>query len=214
MAPNKSRKVTKKKSSNKLSLVIILIALVVIVAVGFGIYSAYSNSANTVKNEYSDASTRVLLHTTAGDITLELRNDKPITTANFINIVNQGWYNNSTFHRVISTFMIQGGAINQTIPAISDEIGRDNRNLPYTIAMAKTNNPNSATSEFFINVADNGNNPNNPNFDSTYTVFGKVIEGQNIVDKIAISPVQANPVTGEISYPVNPVIIISATIIS
>jgi cyclophilin family peptidyl-prolyl cis-trans isomerase len=212
MAPKKSRKVTKKKSSNKLSLVISLIALVVIVAVGFGIYSVYSNNANTVKNEYSDASTRVLLHTTAGDITLELRNDKPITTSNFINITKNGWYENTTFHRVISTFMIQGGSINQTIPAISDEIGRDNRNLPYTIAMAKTNQPNSATSEFFINVADNSNNPKNPTFDSTYSVFGKVISGQNVVDAIRLGQVEADPRTGELSYPVNPVTIISATI--
>jgi len=110
--------------------------------------------------------------------------------------------------------MIQGGAINRTIPAISDEIGNDNRNLPYTIAMAKTIQPNSATSEFFINKDDNGNNPNNPTFDSTYTVFGKVIEGQSVVDKIANGPVTANPLTGEMSVPVNPVTIISATIIS
>ncbi len=214
MAPSKNRKVTKKKSSNKFSLVIGLIALIVIVALGFGIYSAYSNSTNKAKNEYSDTSTKVLLQTTAGNITLELRNDKPITTANFINIVRQGWYVNTTFHRVISVFMIQGGGINRTIPAITDEIGSDNRNLPYTIAMAKTNQPNSATSEFFINKADNGNNPNNPTFDSTYTVFGNVTEGRSVVDSIANGPVIANPVTGEISYPVNPVTIISATIIS
>lgn len=214
MAPNKRRKVTKKKSSNKLSLAISLIALIVIVAVGFGIYLAYSNNANTVNTEYSDTSTRVLLHTTAGDITIELRDDKPITTANFINIVKNGLYDNTTFHRVISTFMIQGGTINQTIPTISDEIGKDNRNLPYTIAMAKTNQPNSATSEFFINKADNGNNPNNPTFDSTYTVFGNVTQGRSVVDSIANGAVAANPVTGELSYPVNPVTIISATIIS
>jgi len=214
MAPNKRRKVTKKKSSNKLSLAISLIALIVIVAVGFGIYLAYSNNANTVNTEYSDTSTRVLLHTTAGDITIELRDDKPITTANFINIVKNGLYDNTTFHRVISTFMIQGGTINQTIPTISDEIGKDNRNLPYTIAMAKTNQPNSATSEFFINKADNGNNPNNPTFDSTYTVFGNVTQGRSVVDSIANGVVAANPLTGELSYPVNPVTIISATIIS
>jgi len=110
--------------------------------------------------------------------------------------------------------MIQGGTINQTIPTISDEIGKDNRNLPYTIAMAKTNQPNSATSEFFINKADNGNNPNNPTFDSTYTVFGNVTQGRSVVDSIANGAVAANPLTGELSYPVNPVTIISATVIS
>ena len=214
MAPSKNRKVTKKKSSNKLSLVIGIIALIVIAAVAIAIVSELNNNSNSIKNEYSDTSTKVLLQTTAGNITLELRNDKPITTTNFVNIVKNGWYSNSTFHRVISTFMIQGGAINQTIPAIADEIGRDNRNLPYTIAMAKTIQPNSATSEFFINVADNGNNPNNPTFDSTYTVFGKVISGQNVVDAIRFGQVEADPTTGEPSYPVNPVTIISATIIS
>ena len=213
MTPSKNRRVTKKKSSNKLSLIIGVIALIVIVAVAFAIISEFANKPKPT-NAYSDTSTKVQLQTTEGNITLQLRDDKPVTTANFINIVENGWYSNSTFHRVISYFMIQGGAINRTIPAISDEIGNNNRNLPYTIAMAKTIQPNSATSEFFINKDDNGNNPNNPTFDSTYTVFGKVIEGQSVVDKIANGPVTANPLTGEMSVPVNPVTIISATIIS
>ena len=76
--------------------------------------------------------------------------------------------------------MIQGGAISGTIPTIADEIGSDNHNVAYTIAMAKTSQPNSATSQFFINVADNGNNQltkQGTKFDATYTVFGKVIAG-------------------------------------
>ena len=89
-------------------------------------------------------------------------------------------------------FMIQGGEINQTVPAIQDEIGTNNRNIPYTIAMAKTNEPNSATSEFFINVADNGQKYA-PSFDATYTVFGNVTSGKDVVDAIANAPVTENP---------------------
>jgi peptidyl-prolyl cis-trans isomerase A (cyclophilin A)/peptidyl-prolyl cis-trans isomerase B (cyclophilin B) len=193
-----------------------VVAIIIIAVVAYAVISAYDNSVNTAKSEYSDTSTKVLLHTTAGDITIELRNDKPITTANFINIVKQGWYDNTTFFRVIASFMIQGGNIsqnNQSVPPINDEIGNDNHNVAYTIAMAKTSQPNSATSQFFINQADNSNNPNNPTFDSTYTVFGKVISGTNVVDKIADGPVVDNGY-GEDSQPVNPVTIITATIIS
>lgn len=214
MAPSKNRKITKKKSHNNFSRIIGLIALIVIIAVAFGIGMQFTNNSKTTRNEYSDSSARVLLQTTAGNITLELRDDKPITTANFLNIVRNGWYANCTFHRVISTFMIQGGKINQTVPTIADEIGSDNHNNKYTIAMAKTIQSNSATSEFFINTADNGNNPNNPTFDATYTVFGNVTEGRSVVDKIANIQVTANPTTGELSYPVNSVTIISATVIS
>ena len=129
-----------------------------------------------------------------GDITIQLRTDKPITTANFIKIVQKGWYDGTIFHRVIAGFMIQGGAITQTIPTINDEIGTNNHNTKYTIAMAKTSSPNSATSEFFINVADNSGIPIRwHTFDGTYTVFGTVISGQNVVDAIANAPVTTNP---------------------
>jgi cyclophilin family peptidyl-prolyl cis-trans isomerase len=113
--------------------------------------------------------------------------------------------------------MIQGGAINSTIPAIPDEIGSNNRNLPYTIAMAKTSQPNSATSQFFINVADNGNNVIDnagTKFDKVYTVFGTVVSGQSVVDAIANAPVTTNPTTGEDSQPVQPVTLIKALILS
>ena len=130
-----------------------------------------------------------------------------------MNLVKEGFYDGTIFHRVIAGFMIQGGE-NQSVQVhtILDEIGNDNHNLPYTIAMAKTSAPNSATSEFFINVANNGG-ANNPSFDSTYTVFGTVISGQSIVNAIANAPVTTNS-SGENSQPVNPVTIIKAVIIS
>ncbi len=234
MAPNKKSYSSKKKSNKMLFLAIGMIAIILI---GIGAYITFGQPANapaatptptptqeptastspstTPGDPHYVNPTKVLLQTTAGNITLELRTDKPITTTNFINIVNHGWYDGTTFYRVIAGFMIQGGQISQSVPAISDEIGSDNHNTKYTIAMAKTSQPNSATSEFFINAADNSQitYPDGTTFDGTYTVFGRVIEGQNIVDAIANSQVTTN-VYGENSQPVHPISIIKATIIS
>ena len=156
--------------------------------------------------------TKVLLQTSVGNITLEMRNDKPITTTNFVNLVNKGIYDGTIFHRVIAGFMIQGGQNSSAnVATIPDEIGNNNHNLPYTIAMAKTSDPNSATSQFFINVANNGVN-SGPTFDSTYAVFGKVIAGQSVVDAIANAPVTSNAYEAN-STPINPVTVLKATII-
>ena len=240
MAPNKNKKSSQQKSMNMLFLIIGLIVIVVL-AIGIA-YAVIGNSAanhaatptptptptptlnptatasttSTGNSEYSATSTKVLLHTSAGDITLQLRNDKPITTANFVNIVKKGWYDGTIFHRVIADFMIQAGAINQNISPIQDEIGTNNTDVTYTIAMAKTSSPNSATSQFFINVANNGNNQidaQGTKFDTVYTEFGRVIAGQNVVMAIANSPVTTNQY-GENSQPVNPVTLISATVVS
>jgi cyclophilin family peptidyl-prolyl cis-trans isomerase len=238
MAPHnkKYKSSSHQKSMNRVFLVIALI-VIVIVAAGIA-YAVNGNSAAnqaakttptptltptatgsttpTDNSEYSATSTQVLLHTSAGDITIELRNDKPITTANFINIVKNGWYNGTTFYRTMAGFMIQGGQISHSVSAIKDEIGNDNHNVAYTIAMAKTSSPNSATNEFFINAADNSkiDYGNGVTFDNTYSVFGKVVSGQNIVDTIANAAVTNNPVTSEPSVPVHPVTLISANIIS
>src|SRR5450756_2486556 len=105
-------------------------------------------------------------------------------------------------------FMIQGGAITgESIPTIPNEIGNNNRNIAYTIAMAKTSDPNSATSQFFINVADNGNlaiDQAGTKFDTVYAVFGRVISGQSVVDAIALSLIHISEPTrlGMISYAV------------
>jgi cyclophilin family peptidyl-prolyl cis-trans isomerase len=160
--------------------------------------------------EYSANGTRVLLETSMGDIIIQLRDDKPITAQNFINLVNQGFYDATIFHRVVAGFMIQGGQ-NQTVnvTSIPDEIGNDNHNYNGTIAMAKTSQPNSAASQFFINVADN----NSTSFDNTYTVFGQVISGMDVVMKISQVPVTTNPQTGEDSQPVQPVTLIHAEVL-
>ncbi len=132
--------------------------------------------------------TRVRLQTSMGNITIKLREDKPVTSGNFLNLTQMGIYDGVIFHRVIANFMIQGGDPTGTgfgdpsIATIPDEIGSNNRNTRGTIAMAKTAQPNSASSQFFINVVDNGLNAG---FDSTYTVFGNVVEGMDVVDAIS-----------------------------
>ena len=145
-----------------------------------------SPSASPTADDSIFNGTKILFMTSMGNITLQLRTDKPITTGNFLNLTKQGLYDGTIFHRIIAGFMIQGGAIQSTtISSIADEIGNNNHNYNGTIAMANTGQPNSATSQFFINVADNNNLY--ASFDTTYTVFGRVISGMDVV--MAISKV-------------------------
>jgi cyclophilin family peptidyl-prolyl cis-trans isomerase len=166
--------------------------------------------------QFSANGTRIQLVTSMGNITVQLRDDKPITSGNFKSIVERGLYNGTVFHRVMAGFMIQGGAITgTTIPAINDEIGSNNRNVRGTIAMAKTANPNSATSQFFINLVDNGNSvvdQAGTKFDAVYTEFGNVIQGMDVVDAISHVAVTTNPV-GENSQPVEAVTLIAALVL-
>ncbi|HJJ41918.1 MAG TPA: peptidylprolyl isomerase [Methanocorpusculum sp.] len=125
---------------------------------------------------------KILLSTTEGDITLELRDDMPITSGNFIKLVREGFYDGVIFHRVISGFMIQGGDPTGTGMGgpgyqIKDEFMPDNKNDKGTIAMANAG-PNTAGSQFFINLVDNNY------LDKAHPAFGKVIEGMDVVEKI------------------------------
>jgi peptidylprolyl isomerase len=141
------------------------------------------------KDEYTNG-TKILLHTNMGEITLQLRNDMPITTNNFKNLVEKGIFNGTIFHRVIKGLMIQGGDPTGTgygdpsIPDIKDEFTRKNRNDRSTIAMANAG-PNTGSSQFFINVV------NNNFLDSKHPQFGKVAEGMDVVD--AIVKVKTDP---------------------
>ena len=128
-----------------------------------------------------------------GVITLELDPDKaPKSVANFLNYVNKGHYNNTIFHRVIDNFMVQGGGFEPgmkekpTGAEIQNEANNGLKNNKYTIAMARTQAPHSASAQFFINVADNGFlNHTAPSIQGWgYAVFGKVVGGTEIVDKI------------------------------
>lgn len=137
---------------------------------------------------------QVELHVTNyGVITLELDAEKaPLSTANFLRYVNKGHYHNTIFHRVIPGFMIQGGGMepgmNQkpTDAPINNEANNGLKNANYTVAMARTGDPHSATAQFFINVSDNGflNHTAPTQQGWGYAVFGKVIAGSDVVDKI------------------------------
>ena len=139
----------------------------------------------------------VILHTNHGDITLELdAENAPASTANFLQYVRDGHYNNTLFHRVIPGFMVQGGGMEPgmkqkgTRKPVANEAANGVKNKNYTVAMARTSEPHSATAQFFINVADNDfldyTSPSANGWG--YCVFGKVVGGKDVVDKIKAVP--------------------------
>ena len=139
----------------------------------------------------------VILHTNHGDITLELdAENAPASTANFLQYVRDGHYNNTLFHRVIPGFMIQGGGMEPgmkqkgTRKPVANEATNGVKNRNYTVAMARTSEPHSATAQFFINVADNDFlDHTSPSANGWgYCVFGKVVAGKDVVDKIKAVP--------------------------
>ena len=161
----------------------------------------------------------VKLHTNHGTITLQLDAEKaPITTQNFIDYVNSGFYANTIFHRVMDGFMIQGGGfepgMNQkkTNAPIKNEAANGLKNDRYTIAMARTSDPHSATAQFFINTSDDNSFLNYPGQDGWgYCVFGKVVEGMDVVD--AIAKVKTGNKAGHQNVPREDVIITSAEVV-
>ena len=166
---------------------------------------------------------RVKFATSAGDIVVEVYPDKaPKTVENFLQYVRDRHYDGTIFHRVIDRFMIQGGGMDRDMvekktraPVVHE--GRDAyakglRNEAGTIAMARTSDPNSATSQFFINVADNTRtlDPPGPNAPG-YTVFGRVVSGMDVVNKIKAVPTGNAGMHADV--PLTPVVIQSATIV-
>ncbi|HEX7688091.1 MAG TPA: peptidylprolyl isomerase [Burkholderiaceae bacterium] len=136
----------------------------------------------------------VKMSTTAGDLRIELDDEKaPISVANFLSYVNKGFYDDTIFHRVIKGFMIQGGGFapgmkqKDTDAPIQNEAKNGLKNDKYTLAMARTSAPHSATAQFFINTSGNNGFLNNDQAQDGwgYAVFGKVVEGQDVVDAIA-----------------------------
>jgi peptidyl-prolyl cis-trans isomerase B (cyclophilin B) len=135
----------------------------------------------------------VKLHTNFGVIGLELNEEKaPQTVANFLEYVKSGFFDNTVFHRVIDGFMIQGGGFEPgmkqkaTNAAVKNEANNGLKNEKYTVAMARTSDPHSATAQFFINVAENTflNHTAETSQGWGYAVFGKVVEGTDVIDKI------------------------------
>ena len=162
----------------------------------------------------------VKLETSMGDILVRLDARKaPMTTANFLEYVKAGQYDGTIFHRVIKDFMIQGGGMTASLrekttrAPIKNEADNGLRNRKYTIAMARTNDPDSATAQFFINVANNDFlNHTAPNPQGWgYAVFGKVTAGQNVVDEIARVPTSTHGFYGDV--PVDDIVIEKAEIL-
>ncbi|TWG88289.1 peptidyl-prolyl cis-trans isomerase B (cyclophilin B) [Cupriavidus gilardii J11] len=163
---------------------------------------------------------KVKLQTSLGNITIELDADKaPKTVENFLSYVRKGHYDNTIFHRVIKTFMIQGGGFEPgmkqkpTDEPIENEAANGLKNDRYTVAMARTNAPHSATAQFFINVVDNDflnfTSPTPQGFG--YAVFGKVVEGTDVVD--AIKAVRTGSAGFHQDVPLEDVVIEKATVV-
>jgi cyclophilin family peptidyl-prolyl cis-trans isomerase len=187
------------------------------------IFQAESQAANqsSEKTPVTQTASKVKLHTSLGDIVIQLNAEKaPITTENFIGYVKDGFYNGTIFHRVIKNFMAQGGGFTEkweqkkTKAPIANEADNGLTNHRGTIAMARTSDPQSATAQFFINYADNAF----LNFTSKspqgygYAVFGEVVEGMDVVDKMATVPTgRGGPMPTDV--PQTPIVILDATVV-
>ena len=167
------------------------------------------------------AMTRVLMKTLLGDMTLELDADKaPATVANFVEYAQSGHYDGTIFHRVINDFMVQGGGFDTdmrqkgTNAPIQNEANNGLKNDRGTIAMARTMDPHSATAQFFINVSDNDFlNFSGENMQGWgYAVFGRVVEGEDVLDKIRVVPTGSQ--AGHQDVPTDPIVIESVTVLS
>jgi len=190
-----------------------IIELLVVFAIVTAVFAAGSDP-----NQKNLEVKKVKLETSMGDIVIEL-NEKaaPVTVKNFLRYAEESFYDGTIFHRVIPNFMIQGGGFKsdmqqkKTHEPIINEAKNGLKNDRGTIAMARTTNPNSATAQFFINHRNNDSlnySPQNPG----YAVFGKVIEGMDVVDKIAA--VKTSQKGSYSDVPVEPVVIKSAKVIS
>lgn len=163
------------------------VGIVLIFIVGFAVVYSLSGGGGNVPVASGG---RVLIVTSMGNFTIELYDDMPITSGNFKNLVQQGAYDDTIFHRVVAGFVVQGGDVSGkgiNVPSIQDELPNKHSNVRGTLSMAKSVDsntgaiaPNSATSQFFVNLVDNSNN-----LDSDFSVFGHVISGMSVVDEIA-----------------------------
>lgn len=214
MSPSRSRRRRprkKKSNTKKIIAIVALFAVVMAFVVGYIMLGTNNFGENNSDKTNSQSIMKVLLETSKGDIIIQLRDDMPITTSNFKNLVQEGVYDGTIFHRVISDFMIQGGDPTGTgygdpsIPNIQDEFSTkpdNNKNERGTIAMANTGAPNSGSSQFFINVVYNNH------LDNLHPVFGDVIEGMDVVDLIS------NMNTNDADKPVEDITIIRATLVN
>lgn len=171
----------------------VIFLLGLLLAASSTLASAQATNPSSTQGTTMSTNPQVLLQTNKGNITLELDAEKaPKTVANFLNYVNEGFYNGTIFHRVIPNFMVQGGGFEvgmtqkNTNDPVENEANNGLKNDVYTVAMARTSDPHSATAQFFINVANNDFlNHTNPTPNGWgYAVFGKVIDGTDVVDTL------------------------------
>lgn len=162
--------------------------------VAFSLILALGASTAFAAGNASKEDSMVVMHTNLGDITIEVFEDEaPKSAANFLQYVRDGFYDGTIFHRVIPGFVIQGGGFDEsykqkkTRDPITNEADNGLKNDRGTLSMARTSDPNSATSQFFVNLSDNA--PLNPSRGNAgYAVFGKVTDGMDVVDNIAAKP--------------------------
>jgi len=159
----------------------------------------------------------VVLKTSMGEIDIQLDPEHaPISTANFLAYVKDGFYNGTIFHRIIPGFVVQGGGFTadmtqkQTKPPIKNEASNGLHNLRGTISMARTNDPNSATSQFFLNLVNNSDKLDPEAAPGGYAVFGKITKGLDVLDKMATVPTTTVGMFQDV--PAQPVTLISATV--
>jgi len=213
VAAGTSIEVKSPKVKKPIDMKIMAILIIGVLVIGVVIFMALGNTGsgqaqNQTANQTQNQSKRVLLETNMGNITIELYSDMPITAGNFEKLVKQGYYDGVIFHRVISGFMLQGGDPTGTGMGgpgynIKDEFAHagGNRNDRGTISMAKSASPNTGGSQFFINLV------NNNFLDSKHSVFGKVVEGMDVVDKIGKTRTDSN------DRPISEVKIIKARVV-
>ena len=160
----------------------------------FMMLSLTSTLSFSTEKTMSDTQTKVKLTTTLGEVIIQLNTEKaPVSSANFLTYVNEGFYNGTVFHRIIPDFMAQGGGFDTSFnqkavhAPIKNEANNGLKNTRGTLAMARTNDPDSATAQFFINYKDNSflNHTSQTSSGWGYAVFGEVIEGMDVVDAMA-----------------------------
>ncbi len=186
-----------------------------VVLAGIGLAMIVGGSSS-----FAQSNPVVVMETSLGNITIELLQDKaPISVENFLKYANDGFYEGTVFHRVIQTFMIQGGGMTSDLspksprPSIQNEARNGVTNARGTMAMARTQSIDSATSQFFINTVNNAASLDHRGLQPAeygYAVFGRVTEGMDVVDKIAAVGTQSQGPLDDV--PIEPVLINSVTV--
>ncbi len=207
---------SQRERESGVSLVLATLVVAALGAMAFadgGPAAAPAKAATTQPAKGDPKHPRVALDTSMGVIVIELDAEKaPITVENFLKYVDDKHYDNTVFHRVIEGFMVQGGGMaadgkeKSTRSPIKNEWNNGLKNSRGTIAMARTGAPDSATAQFFINLVDNDRLSQPISGGAGYTVFGKVVEGMDVVDKIAKVKKKMNEM-GEPAAPVEPVVL-------